>query len=215
MKDQARMALAVAAGYYLGRRRKLRWALSVAAAGATKRLTGRHAGLLQQGTKLLANPEVKALADTVRGRLVEAGRAAAVSAASSRIDALTDRLQERTESLRRSAEPAAARETVGRVAGSAGGRRVRRGEEPAEGRHAEPAGEERTVRPREEPGRRVERPREDAPRRRPAAGHEGAPHGVRDAGPAPEAGTEESGRPRRPVRSAASAARPPIRRTRG
>jgi hypothetical protein len=51
------------------------------------------AGLVKQGTKLLgSSPELKTFTDTVRGRCMEAGKAAAVTAARSRIDAFSDRL---------------------------------------------------------------------------------------------------------------------------
>ncbi|MFL6051882.1 MAG: hypothetical protein ACJ72W_03035 [Actinoallomurus sp.] len=99
MKDGLRIALAVVVGYLMGRSRKVRMALTLAAA---RRLSKNSSGLVEQGTKLLGtSPEVKALTDTVRARIVEAGKAAAVSAVSSRIDALSDRLQERTDALRR------------------------------------------------------------------------------------------------------------------
>jgi hypothetical protein len=101
MKSGVRIAVAVGVGYFLGRTHKGRLALTLAAAGVTGRLSRDPAVLVQQGVKLLgSSPEVKALADTVRGRLVEAGRTAAVAAASSQVDALSERLQGRTASLR-------------------------------------------------------------------------------------------------------------------
>ncbi|MEV5709839.1 hypothetical protein [Actinoallomurus sp. NPDC052274] len=144
MKDGLRIALAVGAGYLMGRRRKMRLALTLAAAGASGRIAKNPASLVKQGTKLLnTSPEVKNLTDTVRGRLVEVGKAAAVTAASSQIDALSDRLQRRTESLLRPPTPGAARKP----------------EEPAEER----GGYE------EEEDERYEEEREERPRRRPAA----------------------------------------------
>lgn len=113
MKDGLRIALAVAVGYYMGRKRKVRLALSLAAAGASGRLGKNPAALVKRGSKLLgASPEVKNLTETVRGRLVEAGKAAAVTAASSQIDALSDRIQQRTDALLRPRPPARAREDV-------------------------------------------------------------------------------------------------------
>jgi hypothetical protein len=94
MKGGARTALAVAAGYFLGRSKKMRLALMLAAAGATGRL-GTPGELLQRGTKMLASsPEVAKIAEDLRGELFDALKAAAVTAASSRIDSLSDRLQE-------------------------------------------------------------------------------------------------------------------------
>jgi hypothetical protein len=111
MKDGLRIAAAVGVGYLMGRRRKMRLALTLAAAGASRRLGKTPGGLVKEGTKLLStSPEVKALTETVRGRLVEAGKAAAVTAASSQIDALSDRLQRRSDALRRPRTPGRARE---------------------------------------------------------------------------------------------------------
>jgi hypothetical protein len=52
-----------------------------------------------------SSPELKTFTDTVRGRRMEAGKAAAVTAARSRIDAFSDRLQERTRPLSRPSMP--------------------------------------------------------------------------------------------------------------
>jgi hypothetical protein len=102
VKGGSRVALAVAAGYFLGRTRKMRLALTLAAAGATGRVANGPGGLVKQAGSLLgSNPELKALTGQVRGRLTDVGKAAAVSAASGRISALTDRLEERTDALRR------------------------------------------------------------------------------------------------------------------
>ncbi|GAA4602916.1 hypothetical protein GCM10023195_09340 [Actinoallomurus liliacearum] len=147
MKDGLRIALAVGAGYLMGRRRKMRLALTLAAAGASGRIAKNPANLVKQGSKLLnTSPELKNLTDTVRGRLVEVGKAAAVTAASSQIDALSDRLQRRTESFLRPPTPGAAREKA-----------AREKEEPAEERGGY------------EEDERYEEEREERPRRRPAA----------------------------------------------
>jgi hypothetical protein len=74
----------------------MRWALGLVSAGTIGRVAKNPGELVKQGSKLLgASPEVKALTEDVRGRLVEAGKAAAVEAASSQINSLTGRLQER------------------------------------------------------------------------------------------------------------------------
>ncbi|PXY23527.1 hypothetical protein [Prauserella endophytica] len=94
MKGGAQVAAAVGAGYLLGRTRKMRLALMIAAAGATGKLGGAPRELLQQGVKrLAASPELSKITDSVRGDLVDAARSAAMAAASSRIDSLNDRLQ--------------------------------------------------------------------------------------------------------------------------
>src|SRR5437763_1578769 len=101
MKVGARLALGVAIGYVLGRTHKMRLAVTLVAAGAAGKDDSNPAELLRQGTKLLENsPELKGLTEDMRGRLVEAGKAAAVTAAMSRIDSLTGRLQQRAEGLR-------------------------------------------------------------------------------------------------------------------
>ncbi|MER7211248.1 hypothetical protein ABT340_29690 [Streptosporangium sp. NPDC000239] len=101
VKCGVQMALAVGAGYFLGRRHKLRTALALAAAGATGRLGMGGGGLLQQGLKQLgASPELEKLTQNVRGELLDVGKAAARAAASRQIDSLTSKLHERAESLR-------------------------------------------------------------------------------------------------------------------
>ncbi|GAA2797361.1 hypothetical protein GCM10020219_080660 [Nonomuraea dietziae] len=93
--------MAVAAGYYLGRRHKLRMATALAAAGLASRIKRGEGGLLQQGTKLIgSSPELQQLTKSLRGELMEAGKAAAVAATSRQIQALSSRLLDRTESLR-------------------------------------------------------------------------------------------------------------------
>jgi hypothetical protein len=92
------VAIGVAIGYVLGRTRKMRWAMTLVSAGAIGR-NGGPAELVKQGTKLLGSaPEVKELTENVRGRLMEAGKVAAMAAASNQINSLTDRLQERAGS---------------------------------------------------------------------------------------------------------------------
>jgi hypothetical protein len=101
MDTNARVGTAVAAGYILGRFKKLRLALLVAPALASKDVRKTAGGLLQ-------NP-AGSLAGMAGSRLVSVGRTAAVSAASDRLERLSDRLAERTQSLNqrdgRSTEP--------------------------------------------------------------------------------------------------------------
>ncbi|MCO5972535.1 hypothetical protein [Actinoallomurus soli] len=169
MKDGLRIALAVGAGYLMGRRRKMKLALTLAAAGASGRIAKNPASLVKQGTNLLnTSPEVKNLTDAVRGRLIEVGKAAAVTAASSQIDALSDRLQRRTESLLRPPR-------------TPGGAREREEEEPYE---------ERDVREEE----RYDEEPEERPRRRPTALRR--PSAFRRRPRAHDVEEEESERPR-------------------
>ena len=99
MKCGLRVALGVAGGYFLGRTKKMKLAMMLAGIAG-----GRQAGgpgeLLKSGTKLLAGrPELARLTDEVRGRLLEAAKAAAVAAATRQVENLTDRVGKRVEAL--------------------------------------------------------------------------------------------------------------------
>jgi hypothetical protein len=99
MKSSAPVAVALAAGYLLGRTRKMRWALVLGAAAASGQLGGLKGQLLEQGTKALqSSPELAKIGES-GGRLLDAGKAAAMAAVSSRVDSLSGTLQDRTESL--------------------------------------------------------------------------------------------------------------------
>ena len=100
MSSGAKIALAVAAGYCLGRHRKLRLAAAVAAAGVAGRWGASKSGLLEQGMKGLNSPELEEITGRLRGDLREAGKAAAVAATSRQIDALSDAIHARAEALR-------------------------------------------------------------------------------------------------------------------
>jgi hypothetical protein len=103
MKDTTRVALAIAAGYYLGRRHKLRLATALVAAGVARRLRrGEEGGPLGQGLlkALGASPELEGIFDRLRGDLTEAGKAAAVAATSKQIDTFSSKIHDRAEALR-------------------------------------------------------------------------------------------------------------------
>lgn len=91
MNSRTRLACGVAIGYLLGRTRKMRLALMVA--GATG-AAGTPRELVRRGlTRLAAVPEVGELTTMAKGQFVDAAKTAAMTAASSRIDALNQRLQ--------------------------------------------------------------------------------------------------------------------------
>ncbi|WP_433430325.1 hypothetical protein [Nonomuraea sp. CA-141351] len=115
MSDKSRIALAVLAGYYLGRRHKLRMAAALALAGLVGRARmSEGGGLLSQGIKTLrSSAEVGQITDRLRGDLMEVGKAAAVAATSRQIDALSNRLHERAESLRTQGTAKGPRRTTG------------------------------------------------------------------------------------------------------
>lgn len=92
MKCGMRMAGAVGVGYVLGRTRKMKLALMLAGVGLSGR-GGPQAVLERTTSAVSSSPEFAKIAETVRGELVDAARAAAVTAASNRIDSLNTRLQ--------------------------------------------------------------------------------------------------------------------------
>jgi len=99
VKCGLRVALGVAGGYFLGRTKKMKLALMLGGMAA-----GRSAGgpgeLLSAGTKILSSsPELARLTDVVRGRLLEAGKGAALALATRQLESLTDRVGQRVESL--------------------------------------------------------------------------------------------------------------------
>ena len=142
MKGGTRAAIAIGVGYVLGRRRKMRMATVLAVGAATGGIAGLGGSALRRGTQALGStealgklgPRFGEVADTVRGDLVEAGKAAAVAVVTGRIDALTDSLHDRAESLR---DPAAA--AARRRGGGTGRGRGRAGDSPA-GRRPTAAG---------------------------------------------------------------------------
>ncbi|MCG5441024.1 hypothetical protein PSH25_005795, partial [Micromonospora sp. PSH25] len=81
MKNGTRIGLAVGFGYLLGRRRKLRTALTLAAAVAAGRASRDPGGLLKRGgAALQSSPHLSSIG-RLGGPLVNAGRAAATAAA--------------------------------------------------------------------------------------------------------------------------------------
>ncbi|WP_433556154.1 hypothetical protein ACQPWY_27915 [Pseudonocardia xinjiangensis] len=99
MKCGARVALGVVGGYFLGRTKKMKLAMMLGGMAAGRRAGG-PGELLKTGTKLLnSSPELSRLTDEVRGRLLEAGKSAALAVAARQVESLTDRVGKRVESL--------------------------------------------------------------------------------------------------------------------
>ncbi|MGW3565937.1 hypothetical protein ACWDSL_19035 [Streptomyces sp. NPDC000941] len=97
MTNNGQVALAFTSGYLLGRGHRMRSALALAGLTAGRRfVSGGGVPGPAQGTP----SELGKLGHEVRDQLVAAGRSAAMSAASHRIDALSDRLEHRAEALR-------------------------------------------------------------------------------------------------------------------
>jgi hypothetical protein len=93
------VALGVAGGYFLGRTKKMKVALMLGGMAAGRRAGG-PTELLAQGAKLLGqSPELTRLTEEIRGRLLEAGKGAAMAVATRQVESLTDRVGKRVESL--------------------------------------------------------------------------------------------------------------------
>ena len=92
MKSGVRVAMALGAGYVLGRNHKMRLALALGAAAATGQLGRAPGQLAQKGTKALGDTPLGGLQEPGK-QLVEAGKSAAVAAVVGRINSLSDRLQ--------------------------------------------------------------------------------------------------------------------------
>ncbi len=93
----SRVALAFVSGYLFGRGHRGTLVLGLAGLAAGKRLSS---GISPPGAQQLKSSEFGRLGQEIGGRLVSAGREAAMSAASHRMDALSDRLERRAETLR-------------------------------------------------------------------------------------------------------------------
>jgi hypothetical protein len=214
MKGGTQTALALGVGYLLGRRRKMRLTTMLAAAAATRGLGGLGGMALQRGMKTLGStealgkfaPQLGELADTVRSDLMDAGKAAATAAVSSRIESLTDSLHERAELVR---DPGAAATGAGKAARSGAGeatRRLRR-------RDQEAAGDEDGDEPRDEEESYSEEPEEPE-------GYEpeaDEPRGNEPEADEPEADEPEADEPRAARRRTGTQRRPtepdaPVRR---
>lgn len=94
MANGAKVALAVGAGYLLGRTRKGRLALMLAAAGVTGKFPARPSDLVAHGLKSLGgSAELGQLGEQLRGDVLGAARSAALTAVTHQVDSLNDRLQ--------------------------------------------------------------------------------------------------------------------------
>ncbi|HKX14003.1 MAG TPA: hypothetical protein VJN19_02345 [Propionibacteriaceae bacterium] len=99
MSATSRVAGAVAAGYVLGRFKKLRLAVLVASAMASPKFRSAAAGLIQD--RIPGGVIVGGLTKEVGGRLLDAGKAAATTVVAARIDTLSQNLADRSENLRK------------------------------------------------------------------------------------------------------------------
>lgn len=129
MKGGTQAAVALGIGYLLGRRRRLRRAVILAAVTATGSFGGVSKALMSRGIKAVGStemlgkltPELGEIADTARTELLDAGKTAAMALVTNRVESLSDSLRSRADVLR---DPAAAGSGVADVLrGGRGGRR--------------------------------------------------------------------------------------------
>jgi hypothetical protein len=101
MNESAKVGVAVAGGYLLGRTKKAKLAITLGTWLLGKRLDLDPKELGKGALSQLAKrPEVAKLTGDVRGELMQAGRAAATAAMNSRLERLAEGLEARTERLR-------------------------------------------------------------------------------------------------------------------
>ena len=101
MSTSSRVAGAVAAGYALGRFKKLRLAVLVATAMSSPKFRNAAVGLIQD--RIPGGAVVGGLTKGVGGKLVDAGKTAATSIVASRVDSLSQSLADRSQNLRKGA----------------------------------------------------------------------------------------------------------------
>jgi hypothetical protein len=98
MSTTSRVAGAVAAGYVLGRFKKLRLAVLVGSAMASPKFRNAATGMIQD--RIPGGAVTTTLTKEVGGRLVNIGKTAATSIVASRIDNLSQSLADRSQNLR-------------------------------------------------------------------------------------------------------------------
>jgi hypothetical protein len=100
MKPGLKVAGAIGVGYLLGRRHKMRMALTLGAAAAAGQLGHARDVLKEQTTEKLTSSETMGTLADPGKRLLDAGKSAAVAAVANRIGTLSDQLEERAEAVR-------------------------------------------------------------------------------------------------------------------
>ncbi|MFC7404284.1 hypothetical protein [Georgenia alba] len=99
MDQKLKLAGLVLGGYVLGRTRKGKAALMLAAAVAGKQLRANPDQVTAVRDSVLASPGVRRLTGEATGRLADAGKAAAAAAVTRRVESLSANLRARTEQL--------------------------------------------------------------------------------------------------------------------
>jgi hypothetical protein len=99
--NRTALGLAVGAGYFLGRTKKLKMALAVGSLVAGKKLNLGPRGLAELAQRQLRdNPQFKEIGDQLRDDLRGVGKAATGAMAERQMSALADRLHGRTATVR-------------------------------------------------------------------------------------------------------------------
>ena len=101
MSATSRVAGAIAAGYALGRFKKLRLAILVGSAMSSPKFRSAAVGMIED--RLPGGPVVGTLTKEVGGKLINVGKTAATSIVAARIDSLSQSLADRSQNLRKGA----------------------------------------------------------------------------------------------------------------
>src|SRR5215213_11258456 len=101
MSATSRVAGAIAAGYALGRFKKLRLAVLVGSTMASPKFRSAAAGMIQD--RLPGGSVVGTMTKEVGGKLINVGKTAATSIVAARIDSLSQSLADRSQNLRKGA----------------------------------------------------------------------------------------------------------------
>src|SRR5215212_7113885 len=101
MSATSRVAGAIAAGYALGRFKKLRLAILVGSTMASPKFRSAAVGMIED--RLPGGPVVGTLTKEVGGKLINVGKTAATSIVAARIDSLSQSLADRSQNLRKGA----------------------------------------------------------------------------------------------------------------
>jgi hypothetical protein len=100
MKCGSQIAVGIVGGYLLGRTHKTRLAVFMALMAAGGKIPVDAGDLLRRTPLGAAGGPLDKLTGDLRGQLVDAGKSVAMAAASSRIDSLSDKLQQRADRIR-------------------------------------------------------------------------------------------------------------------
>lgn len=182
MNNTAKVGVAVASGYLMGRSKKAKLAFALGTWMMGKRLSLDAGKLAREGlSALTSSPELTRLTDEVRDELLGAGRAAAISMLTQRVEKLADSLHQRTEALtggepeasEQDGEPKEKEEEEGEP-GDAEDR-----EHNGEEEHDQDEGEDQEDEDEDEDGGHEDEDEEDEERGRPRSREGSAPDGQR------------------------------------